>query len=321
MSAGHEHPDHGRQAADPGKNETHASDNSSTPADGKAIPAAGTTERRRRRRAMISAAVRVRSIDAPQCGPDEISTTLDVSRGGFLFVSALPGFALGMQVAVTFPFSSAPTALQAEQAGRVARVTEMPDGRRAVAIALGAWMSQSSVHASARKPGSEASAGQKPMVLIVDADLAVRDSLKRYLSKDGYDVIAVSSAREAHEVLHLFTPALVIAEIEGEDLPGYDLCARIKSTPRLQCIPVVLTTLAAYPSDYANAHSLGAVVCVAKPFRQERFGHVVRLLAPTAQAQALPPHPRRRRTHGAPNLRKGAGDTEISNRDNYGPSW
>ncbi len=316
MSEGVQQPNPEGQPSDSG-----VSEHSSAPADGKVVPAGSGTERRRRRRAMISAAVRVRSIDAPQCGPDEISTTLDVSRGGFLFVSALPGFALGMQVAVTFPFSNAPTAIQAEQAGRVARVTDMPDGRRAVAIALGARMGQFSVHTPARKPAQGPSAAQKPMVLIVDADQAVRDSLKSYLSKDGYDVIAVGSAREAHEVLHLFTPALVIAEIEGEDLPGYDLCARIKSTPRLQCIPVVLTTLAAYPSDYANAHSLGAVVCVAKPFRQERFGHVVRLLAPTAQAQALPPHPRRKRTHVAPKLRKGSGDTEISNRDNYGPSW
>lgn len=314
MSAGHERPNRDHQPGDPDMNEKRASKNSSTPADGKAMPAAGATERRRRRRAMISAAVRVRSIDAPQYGPDEISTTLDVSRGGFLFVSAVPGFTLGMQVAVTFPFSSAPAAIQAEQAGRIARVTEMPDGRRAVAVALDARRGQISAHRPARKSAHEAyeaPESQKPMVLIVDADQQVRDPLKSYLTKDGYHVIAVGSAREAHEVLQLFTPALVIAEIEGEDLPGYDLCARIKSTPRLQTVPVVLTTLAAYPSDYANAHSLGAVVCVAKPFRQERLGHVVRLLAPTAEAQALPPHPCRRRN----------GRAEISNRDLWGPSW
>jgi len=42
----------------------------------------------------------------------------------------------------------------------------------------------------------------------------------------------------------------------------------------------VLTTSSGYPSDYANAHSLGAVVCMTKPYKQERLGHVVRLLAP-----------------------------------------
>jgi hypothetical protein len=43
---------------------------------------------------------------------------------------------------------------------------------------------------------------------------------------------------------------------------------------------VLLTTSSGYPSDYANAHSLGAVVCMTKPYKQERLGHVVRLLAP-----------------------------------------
>jgi hypothetical protein len=46
---------------------------------------------------------------------------------------------------------------------------------------------------------------------------------------------------------------------------------------------VMLLTSSAYPSDYSNAHSLGAVVCMAKPFRQERLGHMVRLLAPNAR--------------------------------------
>jgi len=80
--------------------------------------------------------------------------------------------------------------------------------------------------------------------------------------------------------MKIFTPALVIAEVEGEGLPGYDLCAHVKQSPRLQHVPVLLTTSSGYPSDYANAHALGATVCMTKPYKQERLGHVVRLLAP-----------------------------------------
>ena len=97
-------------------------------------------------------------------------------------------------------------------------------------------------------------------------------------------MIAVSTAGEAREVLNMFTPALVIAEIEGEGMPGYDICTHCKSTPRLQRIPVMLMTSSAYPSDYSSAHAVGAVVCMAKPFKQERLGHVVRLLAPPPDA-------------------------------------
>ena len=63
-------------------------------------------------------------------------------------------------------------------------------------------------------------------------------------------------------------------------------------------------TRSAYPSDYSNAHSIGAVVCMAKPFKQERLGHVVRLLAPLPkhmQAKLGSPvgDPSRRHTMGS----------------------
>lgn len=259
-----------------------------------AAPKLSQGERRSRRRALISAPVRVRSIDVTGSNIDEVSTTLDVSRGGVLFVSSLGAFAKGMEVAVTFPYSKSPVAVQAEQVGRIARVTNMTDGRQSVGVALGAGVEADLVDTAGHKLISEAITAPhdrransgKPLVLIVDADPAIRTSLKIALGADGYDVVAVSSAPEAHEVLKMFTPALLIAEIEGEDLPGYELCAHVKSTPRLQTIPVMLLTSSAYPSDYSSAHSLGAIVCMAKPYRQERLRHVVRLLAPTAEAKA-----------------------------------
>jgi len=272
-------------------------------------------ERRRRRRAMISAQVRVRTEDVTGGGPDEISTSVDVSRIGFLFLTTNPAYQRGMDVLVTFPYSNSPTAVQAEQPGRVARVNDTGDGRRAVAIAIGAVkqdivdsggrvlvtneglreIMHEPVRESLSEPLRALSAPEKlpkkHLVLAVDASALIRETMKNYLTNEGYEVIAVETAADAREVLNMMTPSIVIAEIEGEGLPGYDLCAHVKSTPRLAHIPVVLTTSSAYPSDYSSAHSLGAVVCMAKPFKQERLGHVVRLLAPPPQLanHATPP--------------------------------
>ena len=271
-------------------------------APGAETPAASAPrpDRRTRRRALISAPVRVRALDLTGDGPNEISTTIDVSRTGFLFVCAEPAFTVGMEVAVTFPYSRTGIGAQAEQPGRVARVKQMEDGQFAVAISLGTIATGDLVDTGGNKLGDKPAPpaqtlsqeigavdadSKKPLVLAVDADVKVRDTLKSYLVGEGYHVIAVSSSAEAQEVLNMFTPVLLIAEIEGEELPGYELCAHVKSTPRLQAVPVVLMTSSAYPSDYANAHSLGAVVCMAKPFRCDRLGHVVRLLAPTQKAK------------------------------------
>ena len=265
-------------------------------------------DRRKRRRALISAPVRVRGINVTDAVVDEISTTIDVSRAGILFLSTSPNYARGMEVAVIFPYSSAPAALHAEQQGRIVRAFGTSDGRYAVAVALGEGVGEDIVDACGRKladasqlprmplaPPSaplassngsafslavESDAKRRPLVLVVDADEMIRATLKGYLGSEGYEVMAVSNCPDAREVMNMFTPALVIAEVEGDGLPGYDLCAHVKQSPRLKHIPVVLTTSSGYPSDYSNAHSLGAVVCMTKPYKQERLGHVVRLLAP-----------------------------------------
>lgn len=277
-------------------------------------------ERRRKRRARISTPVRVRSLDVTGNGPDEITTTVNISRIGILIETAGTGFFRSMPVAVVLPYAKTPGVPQAEQEGRVVRVSELPDGRRSVAVALGMGAGDL-VSTSGRKLGEEqgllpprwaeparkedkfvidrAPGSEKPLVLTMDAESAARDSIKDYLTEEGYDVIAVGTAGEAREALNMFTPALVIAAIEGEGMPGYDICAHCKATPRLQRIPVMLMTSSAYPSDYSSAHSVGAVVCMAKPYKQERLGHVVRLLAPPPNANneavpVRPPDPTRR---------------------------
>ena len=70
------------------------------------------------------------------------------------------------------------------------------------------------------QPVPQAVHSKKPVVLAVDADPALRASLKCYLQNEGYEVIAASSSDEALEVLKLHTPALVIAEVEGEGFPA-----------------------------------------------------------------------------------------------------
>jgi CheY-like chemotaxis protein len=257
-------------------------------------------DRRRRRRALISAPIRVRCEGLTADGPDEITTTVDVSRSGVLFLSSHRAFVRGMTVWVTFPYSKGPAATQAEQEANVVRVAELSGGRRAVAVALGTLgAGEDLVDSSGRKLNQHNDVGgcpaaktdyqprtQKPLVLLVDSEPAVRETVKNLLNGEGYEVIAVNNASDGRDVLNLFSPVLVIAEIEGEGFPGYDICAHVKGTPRLRCVPVVLTTRSACPSDYSSAHSLGALVCMAKPFRRERLAHVARLLAPVPSLKA-----------------------------------
>ena len=251
-------------------------------------------DRRQKRRALISAPIRVRTVDELTSGSQEIATTFDVSRSGILFHTQLDCYSRGMQVAVVFPYSKSPKAIHTEQKGRIVRIIELGDGLRGVAITFSAAPAEDLSLAAAAAaesaandiyappPPAEAGPAKKPMVLAVESDQQLRESLKMYLENEGYDVMAVGNAADAREVLDLFIPSLLVAEIEGQgdERPGYDLCSHVKASWRLRRVPVVLTTFSAYPSDYSQAHALGAIVCMAKPYKQERLGHIVRLLAP-----------------------------------------
>lgn len=245
-------------------------------------------ERRRRLRTKLSAPVRVR-MNSGSTQQAEVCTTVDASRDGLLFTTALASYRPGMDLAITFPYSGSAGGVQHERTAVVARVFEMPEGRFGIGIRFyngkhaDAALEQEAVEAKApRNTGAVARELDKPMplILIVESDARTRDTLRSVLHNEGYVVEAVETGAEAVEFLRQRTPNLLLAEIEITDMSGYDLCLIVKSNDRLRNVPVVMTTRRGQPNDYSTAHALGAIVCIAKPYKQERLLHVVRMLAP-----------------------------------------
>jgi CheY-like chemotaxis protein len=242
----------------------------------------GGSDRRRRRRAKISAQVHIRLSDASSPA-EEICTSIDVSRDGLLFTSGRVGYTVGQQIEVTFPYSSAATAINKPEPAEIVRVSEQPNGRFGVAIQFAAAKT-SQHHATATgvaaAPQQSSHVSQQPVVLAVESDPKIAEIMRTVLQQDGYTIIVVSTANEALEVLKSTIPAVFVAEVEGKDMSGHDLCLIVKRDERLQKVPVILVTRSAQPADYSTSHQLGAVVCMAKPFKPERLQHVVRLVAP-----------------------------------------
>jgi CheY-like chemotaxis protein len=252
-------------------------------------------DRRKNARTLISAPVRVRGVEGSFRNFDETTTTINLAPDGILIETTSTAYYRTMKVSVACPYDASAGDVQTVQEGRVVRVGEPRNGRRAVAISLslGAENKVSDSQKETVSPGQRALPTQElgaPLVLVVESESSASEFMKTYLSAEGYEVITVSTVGEARTVLEERTPSLLIAEIEGEGTPGFVLCSHFKQTPRLKPVPVMLLTSSAYPSDYAKAHSLGAVVCMAKPYKRERLGHVVRLLAPPPNADQVSPH-------------------------------
>jgi CheY-like chemotaxis protein len=209
-----------------------------------------------------------------------------------LFATTHGGYWKGQILDVTFPYSNAAAALNAAQRAEVVRVAEQDGGNYGVAVHFAASK-------AAQKNGNKDAVNGDPfasgdsnssipaahkklpsVVLAVESDQRTADIMRNILSQDGYTVIVVPTAQEALEVLRTTVPVCFLAEVEGTDMSGHDLCLIIKRNDRLQHVPVILLTRAAQPADYAASHQLGAVVCMAKPFKPDRLLHVVRLVAP-----------------------------------------
>jgi CheY-like chemotaxis protein len=243
-------------------------------------------DRRRRRRAKITAQVHVRGVNCPEPF-EEVCKSIDVSRFGLLFTAARAGYWKGQRIDVTFPFSSAAAPLSTAQHAEIVRVTEQ-NGHYAVAVQFIDAKDYAPVNPRAADPSLAGAPGsttathtkQQSVVLAVESDPKTADIMRNVLANDGYTVIVVPTAQQALEILKTTVPVVFLAEVEGTDMTGHDLCLIIKRNDRLQRVPVILLTKSAQPADYSASHQLGAVVCMAKPFKPERLLHVVRLVAP-----------------------------------------
>jgi CheY-like chemotaxis protein len=256
-------------------------------------------ERRHRRRVKISAPVRVRQVNFRQASEFDLTMTADVSREGILFETSRSTYHRGQQVAVVFPYRAMlPGEPVHEQRGLVVRVVRASENRYGVAVAfvdgdpdyeivdaLGNPIGQEPDHALTKKP---AKSGEKPLVILVDADARVRTLVRSELEAQGYTVESVADPGFAAAILRQRKAVAVVCEAEsfpgalpgGGEMSGYDLCVILRRNAKFAHIPVILTTRTGMPSDFSTAHALGATVCISKPYDVNRLLNLLRMLAP-----------------------------------------
>ena len=93
-------------------------------------------ERRRSRRIRIGQPLRVSPSDPHDAHFEETATTKNVSRDGIYFLSKNQNYHAGMRVFVTLPYHFPTEPHDLEYLGQVARVEELLDGNRGIAIQL-----------------------------------------------------------------------------------------------------------------------------------------------------------------------------------------
>ncbi|TQS71051.1 response regulator transcription factor [Ornithinibacillus gellani] len=100
-------------------------------------------------------------------------------------------------------------------------------------------------------------------ILIVDDDAHIRELLRFYLHKEGYQTIQAADGREAIAILEAEQVHLAIVDIMMPHVNGYELCTEIRS---YYDIPVLMLTAKGEITDKERAYSAGTDDYIVKPF-------------------------------------------------------
>ena len=120
-------------------------------------------------------------------------------------------------------------------------------------------------------------------ILIVDDEPQMRTTLVRYLTSEGFTVMAASSGSEMNSILSGATIDLVVLDLGLRNETGLDLLRKLRET---QDLAVVILTGKSDPIDRVVGLELGADDYITKPFLNRellaRIKAVIRRVKPGA---------------------------------------
>jgi CheY-like chemotaxis protein len=132
-------------------------------------------------------------------------------------------------------------------------------------------------------------------ILLADDSVTIRKVVELTFSDSDLRVESASTGREALELLEALRPDLVLADVVMPEPAGYEICRRVKGSPRP--VPVILLAGTFEPFDRERARAVGADDHLSKPFESEALrAKVIRLL----EAAPAPPALRASQAGGGP---------------------
>ena len=143
----------------------------------------------------------------------------------------------------------------------------------------------------------------KPLILVVEDEPGIADTIHYALASDGFEPRVCASAREAIAHFSAAPPALAILDVGLPDMNGFELLRHLQALPGGRAVPMLFLTARSAEIDRVVGLELGADDYVAKPFSPRELVARVRTIlrrsgraaatdsdkktppAPTAQAQ------------------------------------
>jgi CheY-like chemotaxis protein len=120
--------------------------------------------------------------------------------------------------------------------------------------------------------------------MVVDDSPTIRELIALNLGLEGYDVVTAEDGQRCLELLTAVgegaapAPQLLCLDVVMPGLDGVELTAKLKATPSLAHIPILIVSASAQRRDFELAQGAGADGYLTKPFDPDELLAEVRRL-------------------------------------------
>ena len=118
-------------------------------------------------------------------------------------------------------------------------------------------------------------ARERPLVLVVDDEAAIRLLCRVNLRLEGIDTAEAGDGATALELARRLKPDLVLLDVMMPQVDGWQVAEALAREPGLEHLPIVFLSARAEPADYVHGYDLGAVGYVTKPFDPTTLGSIL----------------------------------------------
>lgn len=128
----------------------------------------------------------------------------------------------------------------------------------------------------------------RPMVLIVEDEPAIADTIQYALETEGFDTLCVAAGTPVISLLNEKQVALIVLDIGLPDIGGFELCKQIRKTHQT---PVIFLTARSDEIDRVVGLEIGGDDYIVKPFSPRELSARVKavLRRTAAPSQTQPP--------------------------------
>ncbi|EKV31711.1 Phosphate regulon transcriptional regulatory protein PhoB (SphR) [Caenispirillum salinarum AK4] len=131
----------------------------------------------------------------------------------------------------------------------------------------------------------------KPLVMIVEDEIALVTMLRYNLEKEGYRVVEATDGEEALTVAAENTPQLILLDWMLPMMSGIEVCRQLRRKPATKDTPVIMLTARGEESDKVRGLNTGADDYLTKPFSMPelmaRISALLRRSQPVQQSKGV----------------------------------